>query len=950
MQNHREQANSGLAEDRSELPARESVAPAAPAPLLELARTNAKKVTVVAVLAVLGVLFLLPPPSFAGLWDPHELKGADLARRVAINLHGADNLSLEGTDNTLPHLNDLGRPQLAFTSMALGFKLFGLHEWAGRVPLILWAALGALALFGALSRLVHPRAGLFAAVVLVTTPLYFVQARTMLGDIVAMAALAIAWSGLAVAVFDDDSPLWSRAVWFCVGLVGLAAGFGSRGALLGVAVPLLAIGLAWALAQSQGRGGHMFARVIGVLSIGAGVAIAVRTAMALRWLGPESDLSPWVGAMIRPPAKLPTFDIILAHIGHSCAPWSAFVPFALGRLFWASTWNDRGGAGAIEWRRSVAKTAILLGASIAVVFQGALAAYTDATAFTGVALLAAAVGVALFDYERGSHASLVVGLGTLVLAVVLRHDFSTLAEKGFQAFSVASTQFPEALKARAGLVWKAVMFGFGALAVLTFLEQHSERRTFDSDRYFGMIRTLRTLNGGSLALAYFAVVATTSVAGLGVWIGTRFHIPFVLGLQLALRERITLAWWAVALLPGALFFGVLLVCDLWHFIFASAGRLSKRSLVRGLLPIAWLVERARRPSRESDGGFLEDGPRVVAVLCLLVLCGAIAAPPVLLLREHRVLGAVLGIGLVPVVLAALGFVGDLLRGSRAAALVLGGAMLGTFLAVDYYPALANQLSPREVFAAYRSARKPGEPLALLNVGGKTVAYYAGESPTQFSDVTTASRWLQEGLTGPRRFVVLRGEDLVKLNSSWRAATHENLLLLDARSSQIMLATSALRSGEVSQNPIDPILLSAPPSPTHPLDVDLEGKLKVLGFDVVNSDGKLVDSVTTSKDYALRFYYQVLAKVERDWEGFIHIDGQKRRYNGDHKLCQGKYPPTAWLPGDIVVDEHTFSLEPNFSPADYDVWFGLWSGESRMKVVSGASDGDNRINGGKLKVR
>ena len=202
-----------------------------------------------------------------------------------------------------------------------------------------------------------------------------------------------------------------------------------------------------------------------------------------------------------------------------------------------------------------------------------------------------------------------------------------------------------------------------------------------------------------------------------------------------------------------------------------------------------------------------------------------------------------------------------------------------------------------------------------------MAYYAGESPTQFSDVAAAARWLKEGLTGPRRFVVLRGEDLVKLNSAWRETTRENLPLLDARSSQILLAASSLNPGETNQNPVDQILLRTAPKPTHPLDVDLEGKLKVLGFDVVNGDGKVVDYVTTSKEYSLRFYYQVVAKVERDWEGFIHIDGQKRRYNGDHKLCGGKYPPMSWLPGDFVVDEHKFSLEPNFTPADYDVWLG-----------------------------
>ena len=52
----------------------------------------------------------------------YELNVADLSRRVALNLFGAGSLSLSGADNSLPHLNDLGRPQLAFTSIALRWQ------------------------------------------------------------------------------------------------------------------------------------------------------------------------------------------------------------------------------------------------------------------------------------------------------------------------------------------------------------------------------------------------------------------------------------------------------------------------------------------------------------------------------------------------------------------------------------------------------------------------------------------------------------------------------------------------------------------------------------------------------------------------------------------------------------------------------------------------------------
>src|SRR5215469_1458183 len=69
-------------------------------------------------------LFLLPPLSKSGLWDPYELNVADLSRRIALTLYHAP-LDLAGADNSLPHLNDLGRPQLPFSSIALGFKLLG---------------------------------------------------------------------------------------------------------------------------------------------------------------------------------------------------------------------------------------------------------------------------------------------------------------------------------------------------------------------------------------------------------------------------------------------------------------------------------------------------------------------------------------------------------------------------------------------------------------------------------------------------------------------------------------------------------------------------------------------------------------------------------------------------------------------------------------------------------
>ncbi len=256
--------------------------------------------------------FILPPLTRAGLWVPHELNVADLARRIALNLHGAGDLALEGADNSLPHLNDLGRPQLPFTSIALGFKTFGLHEWAGRSPLAVWGVLGVLATYGWVSRLIDRRAGLFAAVALTTMPLFFVQSRTMLGDICMMSAFAMSFGGLLVAVFDrgdeGESNATPRLLWLAVAAVGLLAGFFTRGAILGVGVPALAVACAFGLSvANRQRTQDTIAYAVGGLAAVVGVYFAYKGLDALS--GPRSaDLNPWIGAMVKTPTKYPTFD------------------------------------------------------------------------------------------------------------------------------------------------------------------------------------------------------------------------------------------------------------------------------------------------------------------------------------------------------------------------------------------------------------------------------------------------------------------------------------------------------------------------------------------------------------------------------------------------------------------------------------------------------------------
>ncbi|HYP87040.1 MAG TPA: glycosyltransferase family 39 protein, partial [Polyangiaceae bacterium] len=154
-----------------------------------------------ALVAALGSLFY--GLTAGALWEPYEVTVAELSRRIALNLLGGHALSLPGADNSVPIRADLGRGELPFTSAALGFRCFGLSAWAGRLPLALWGAAGLGGLFAALCRLCDRRLALYAVLALATTPLYFLQARTLLGDAVTLATFTLAWSGLAVACLAD---------------------------------------------------------------------------------------------------------------------------------------------------------------------------------------------------------------------------------------------------------------------------------------------------------------------------------------------------------------------------------------------------------------------------------------------------------------------------------------------------------------------------------------------------------------------------------------------------------------------------------------------------------------------------------------------------------------------------------------------------------------------------
>jgi hypothetical protein len=658
----------------------------------------------------------------------------------------------------------------------------------------------------------------------------------------------------------------ARWAGLVVGILGLAAGFMCRGLLIGVAIPALGVGLAWGVTcGSLGRRGELFGDVAGGVSFVIG-AVACAVGIPALFRVTTSEYSMWVGAQVISQARFPTFDLVIHNLGHALFPWSAFIPFAVGRLFREPPvpgGMDKGATeadAAARARESHARLLLLTGAAVAFGVYTLAAPRVGYLAFGAPALLAAVAAVSIRDFERGAPPSRAIGVGVAVLMALFLRDYNMFPEKGLSAFAVTNPTFPDSFKDKAS---DLILAGAGAYVLIFFFAWFEKQNSpsFAWSDYRAWPRALLHAWEGNLFLLLAALELGLIVTGAAVFLGLHvFHWKQIAQLGMSSRVLFLNAFWILPPVIVLVVWIIMAIRDQFRWFFAKSG---------------------------------------------------------------------------------------ISRGSAAA---FAGVAVGAVLSFVYYPALAAQLSPKEVFESYGRLHHADEPLGLLGVGGRSATYYSGSEVKMLGDVQSAFSWLTS--SPQRRWLALRNEDLAKLNSLFRgrpANVKENLPVLDARSSQILLVSNVLAAGEVNQNPFENMVSTREPAIGNRVEANLQDQLLSLGWDVRDSDGEKVAYVVPGRKYRFRLYYKVLAPVSGEWETFIHIDGFKRRYNGDHKTLDGKYPFNLWQPGDYIVDDHEFKLEPNFTTGSYNVLYGLFVGETRMKVKTGKHD-DNRIDGGMLRVQ
>jgi hypothetical protein len=126
-----------------------------------------------------------------------------------------------------------------------------------------------------------------------------------------------------------------------------------------------------------------------------------------------------------------------------------------------------------------------------------------------------------------------------------------------------------------------------------------------------------------------------------------------------------------------------------------------------------------------------------------------------------------------------------------------------------------------------------------------------------------------------------------------------------------------------------------PQPSHPLQVNFDNQIKLLGYSFYNPAN--LPTFQLSNPLTLTLTWQALASLPllTRFVQLIGPDGQVYAQN-DSAPDRGQYPTWLWQPGEIVEETITLAIPPNLPPGRYTLHIGLYHPDTgaRLPLVSG----------------
>lgn len=377
-------------------------------------------------LLALAALLFLPLLGHDGLWDPAEVRIADVAKEMA-----------HGHSWIVPARAPGPHTPLLYWALSAGYRV-GAGELAGRLPVAVLSLLAVLAAWYAAAGLLRRRAAFLGTFALVTTPAVFLGARALNTHVDAMLTATLAVGGLArlARPGGDEEQGGGAALHFALALVGLGLGFYAQGLLLGVAVPIGAVAVAL-LVTGDRRAGVLRP----VLSIAA--LLAAGAAIFAWWRGTPGGGHPGYSALLggspRPSVHSIELTTLLKTLGFGAFPWIALAPLAVVRIFGALGEEEQPDRPRDDYGRLVLLAWLLLAYFAQTLFHAGVSEQAHFGAWAAIALLA---GLWLDELWEAREFAVVAGLFAIIGAALLAHDYLMFPESWAGAHVLDGIKWP----------------------------------------------------------------------------------------------------------------------------------------------------------------------------------------------------------------------------------------------------------------------------------------------------------------------------------------------------------------------------------------------------------------------------------------------------------------------------------------------------------------------------
>jgi hypothetical protein len=244
-------------------------------------------------------------------------------------LQGALEDSLERAGKLTAFKRDgvtLSLPPLEIWAISVAYSLLGYTEFATRFPGALFAFFTLLILVWAVRLVWDPKVALLSGLVLLTTPLFYAQAMSAVGETGGMLGLTLVGFGLLLSSQEKSPP---RAVWSLIG-GGLVVAFFAKGLFALLVAFVLAASIP-AIRGERSRAAWVPACVIG-LFFGL-MMLVVQESAANGYWGQFRFTQKLFSA--GPDAYHLNFDLIVNQVGFGAFPWSPLYLFALASVLFS---------------------------------------------------------------------------------------------------------------------------------------------------------------------------------------------------------------------------------------------------------------------------------------------------------------------------------------------------------------------------------------------------------------------------------------------------------------------------------------------------------------------------------------------------------------------------------------------------------------------------------------